>query len=244
MATIRTIADDVAVSLGFTHDDPRLSLPALAWYVKLAADKVVSKTLAKDMAKGDPRNMTTFLEVFTVDVTVNDANTTVPWNCLYFVLPRDIYNLPFDGGIAWVRYHRPSLPLNCPPAVSGASFTHTTIGALSRIYEAAYERPCPERPYVATDKDRVYLFGVNPLVKKLLVGLYCALPDLMDMDPDAEIPLTPDLIADVRRLVVDCARTGMMLPERLKNDGRDLDAPAPVDKQVSINDPVNIIATP
>ena len=45
----------------------------------------------------------------------------------------------------------------------------------------------------------------------------------------------------MRRLVIDNARFALLLPERLRNDGRDLDAPQPTEKQVSINDPINII---
>ncbi|HMZ48692.1 MAG TPA: hypothetical protein PLP28_06925, partial [Flavobacteriales bacterium] len=175
MATIRTIADEVAVALGFTHDDARLSFMALAYHVKLAVDKLRGRALAKDMV-GDQRRAEDMLEVFAVDVVANTANDTVAWNCLYFDLPHDLYDLPFGGGLAWVRYHRPSLPLNCPPGIAGAEFTHTTLGDLGRLYRLAYEVPREDRPYVARDRYRVYLFGVNPLVKKLLVGLHCALP--------------------------------------------------------------------
>ena len=241
MATVRSIADEVAITLGFAHDDARLSFNALAYHVKIAVDKITARSLAKDMRAGDPRTMSNQLEVFTVPVTNNEANDDIPWNCLYFDLPKEIYNLPFDGGLAWVRYHRPSLPLNCPPGIAGKDFTHTTLGSLSRLWNTEYEKPKESRPYVARDKDRVYIFGVNPLVSKLLVGLYCALPDLIDMDPDETIPLQAHHLSDVRRLVIDNARFALLLPERLRNDGRDLDAPQPTEKQASINDPINII---
>ena len=89
MATIRTIADEVAVALGFTHDDARLSFMALAYHVKLAVDKLRGRALAKDMV-GDQRRAEDMLEVFAVDVVANTANDTVAWNCLYFDLPSSL----------------------------------------------------------------------------------------------------------------------------------------------------------
>lgn len=240
MATIRSIADEAAVALGFTHDDSRLSFNALALYVKMAVDKIRYRSLVKD-AVLDPRDGADMEETFVVDLTVNTANDTVPWNCQYFNIPCDLYDLPFDGGLRWVRYHRPSLALNCPPSIAGAVFTHTSLGSLSRLYDLAYECPREDRPYVARDRFRVYVFGVHPAVTKLHVGLFCSVPDLADMDPDETLPLSPGVLGDVRRLVIDSARLALMIPERLQNDGRDLTQPQPTEKQVSINDPINIV---
>ncbi len=152
--------------------------------------------------------------------------------------------LPFDGGLAWVRYHRTNLPAHCPPDIAGRPFNHTTIGALSNLYNLAYKRPEPQRPYVARDRYRVYVFGVNDLVTKLHVGLFCTLPDMADMDPDAELPLPPDVIYDIRRMVIDSARLSLLIPERLQNDGADIKEPVRTEKQVSINDAINIVDMP
>jgi len=284
MASLFSIADEVAVALGFTHDDSRLNRIALAYYVQIAVDKANSRRLTKDYSR-DLRGASDNLERFIVDLQLNDPN--IPFPCMYFDLPATLLSLPFDGGLAWVRYHRTNIPAHCPPDIAGRPFNHTTIGALSNLYNLAYKRPEPQRPYVARDRYRVYVFGVNDLVTKLHVGLFlsnlynlaykrpepqrpyvardryrvyvfgvndlvtklhvglfCSLPDMADMDPDAELPLPPDVIYDIRRMVLDSARLALLIPERLQNDGRDLTEPVRTEKQVSINDPINIVDMP
>jgi hypothetical protein len=48
---------------------------------------------------------------------------------------------------------------------------------------------------------------------------------------------------DVRKLVLDSAKFSLMVPERLSNDGRDLQPGEQIrtEKQVSVNDPINIV---
>lgn len=241
MASLFSIADEVSMSLGLSHDDARIGRIAMAYYVLIAVDKFNARRLTKDYSK-DIRSASDNLERFIVDVQLNDPG--IPYPCMYFDLPAELYSLPFDGGLAWVRYHRTNLPPHCPPDIAGRPFSHTTLGALSNLYGSAYKRPEPRRPYVARDKYRVYVFGVNDLVTKLHVGLFCSLPPFADIDPDAELPLPPDAVADVRRMVIDSARLGLMIPERLANDGRDLTEPVRTEKQTSINDPINIIDAP
>lgn len=241
MASLFSIADEVIVSLSLHHDDARIGRIAMAYYVQIAVDKVNSRRITKDYSR-DIRGASDNLERFIVDLQLNDPN--IPFPCMYFDLPATLLSLPFDGGLAWVRYHRSNLPAHCPPDIAGRPFNHTTIGALSNLYNLAYKRPEPQRPYVARDRYRVYVFGVNDLVTKLHVGLFCTLPDMADMDPDAELPLPPEAVADVRRMVIDSARLALLIPERLANDGRDLTEPVRTEKQVSIKDPINIVDMP
>jgi len=245
MATILSIADDVMNALSMSHDDRLLNRVAIAYNVKIAVDRLRAQAISKDY-HGDIREASDMLEQFVVDVTNHAADATIEWDCMYFDLPRELYDLPFDGGLAWVRYHRTGLPANCPPQVARAQFNHYSIGELSSIYDPdGYERPCPTRPGVARDKDRVYVFGVEPQVTKLHVGLFCALPNLdqlTDENINDDIGLPPEKLMAVRKLVIDSARFSLQLPERLKNDGRDLEPNQPIrtERQVSLNDPLNI----
>lgn len=245
--TILQLADDVGVALGFTHDDALLNRTALVYNVKLAADRIRSQMLSKDQS-GDIRNSSDMLETFIVDVTVNQANANIQWDCMYFDLPRELYSLPYDGGLAWVRYHRTGLPPNCPPQIARTTFTHTTLGSLSGLFGAIYEAPCDTRPYVARDKDRVYLFGVQQQVTKLHVGLFCSLPNLdeiTDANINADLGIPPEKLLAIKKLVIDTSRFSLQLPERLKNDGRDLDPGQPIrtERQVSLNDPLQLEIT-
>ena len=237
--TLWQITDDVAVALGMTVDDARLNRVALAYYVKMAVDKVRDQIIGKSYTTGIVQ-ASDMLETFVVDVTQNDPDAAgIPWRCMYFDLPHDLYSLPYDGGLAWVRYHRPTLPANCPPALAGTVFTHTTLGALSNLYELKYQSPEPLRPYTARDRYRVYVFGVNSMITKLHVGLFCTLPDFTEIDPNEQVSIPAEYLLAVRKMVIDAARFSLQLPERLQNDGRDLEQPIRTERQLYQSDPLN-----
>lgn len=248
MATLFSIADEVAVSLGFTHDDARQNRTTLSYYVKIAVDKLNDRRLTKDYS-GDQRSSASNIETFVVDVVHQVAPFTPSGDagaadeCLFFEPPANLLNLPFDGGLVWVRYHRPTLPLNCPPSIAGANFGITTLGSLSTLYGQAYQRPNESRPLVARDRYRCYVYGCSPLIKKLRIGLLCALPDMRDIDPNAPLQIPDEYLMDVRKLVLDSAKFSLLVPERLRNDGRGLEPGEQVrtEKQVSVNDPINIV---
>lgn len=246
MATLFSIADEVAVTLALDHDDTRENRIVLAYYVKMAVDKINDRRLTKDYS-GDVRSSASNIETFVVDVVqqqspfVLSGDDGAAYPCLFFELPANLLNLPFDGGLVWVRYYRPALQLNCPPAIAGAQFTISTLGALSTVYGMAYQRPSESRPYVARDRYRCYVFGCNPLIRKLHIGLLCSTPDMRDIDPNAPLPIPDEYLMDVRKLVIDSARLSLLVPERLKNDGTDEPLPVRTEKQTSLNDPANII---
>lgn len=235
------IADDVMVTMGFTVDDARLNRVAVAYNVKIAVDKVRDQIITKTY-QGDIRQAADMLETFVVDVTVNAANTGIPFDCMFFDLPKELYSLPFDGGFAWARYHRLNLPPSCPPDIAGTPFYHASMGEITSLYQSAYESPCQDRPATARDKDRVYVFGVNPLVKKLRVGLYCQLPDFKDIDPNEEVEIPAEYLLTIKKLVIDASRFSLQLPERLQNNGVDPDngQPLRVERAMSVNDPSNV----
>ncbi len=237
--TIKQIADDVAVALGFTHDDRLLNRTALMYNVKIAVDKIRDQIITKSYS-ADIRQVSDMLETFVVDVTNNTADPAgIPWDCMYFDLPVDLYSLPYDGGLAWVRYHRTGLPPHCPPQLARTQFNYYSLGEMSNVYESEYERPNETRPGVARDRFRVYVFGVNPLVTKLHVGLFATLPNLEDMNPDEQVDIPAEYLLAVKKLVLDSSRFALQVPERLKNDGRDLEQPVRTERPVSLNDPLN-----
>lgn len=239
--TIFQIADDVANALGFVHDDRLINRVAIAYNVKIAVDKIRDQIIAKAY-NSDIRQVQDMLETFVVDVENHVADTDIPWNCMFFELPVELYSLPYDGGLAWVRYHRNSLPRNCTPQIARTVFTHTTLGSLSALYNMTYEAPNNMRPYVARDRYRVYVFGVDPQITQLHVGLFASLPNFKDLDPNEDISLPDEYLLAVKKLVLDSTRFSLQLPERYKNDGRDIEPNQPIrtERQVSLNDPLNL----
>ena len=242
--TIFQIADDVANALGFTTDDRLINRVAIAYNVKIAIDKIRDQIIQKAYSS-DIRQVQDMLETFEVDVEDHVADSEIPWNCMFFDLPVELYSLPYDGGLAWVRYHRNSLPRHCTPQIARTSFNHYSLGELSNVYASEYERPNGARPGVARDKYRVYVFGVDPQITKLHVGLFAALPNFTDLDPNEEVSLPSEYLLAVKKLVLDTTRFSLQLPERYKNDGRDLEPGQPIrtERQVSLNDPLNLEQT-
>jgi len=238
--TIFQIADDVMVSLSMTHDDRILNRISVAYNVKIAVDKIRDQIIAKAY-NSDIRQVQDMLETFVVDVENHVADTEIPWNCMFFDLPVELYSLPYDGGLAWVRYHRNSLPRHCTPQIARTSFNHYSLGELSNVYAAEYEQPNGARPGVARDKYRVYVFGVDPQITKLHVGLFAALPNFTDLDPNEEVSLPSEYLLAVKKLVLDTTRFSLQLPERYRSDGRDLEPGQPIrtERQVSLNDPLS-----
>jgi len=239
--TILQLADSVAVELGFAHDDARLNRTSMLFNAKLAVDKIKGRMLSKDYM-GDIRQSSDMLQTAMVDVVIHEADNVIPWDCMYFDLPAELYSLPYDGGLAWVRYLRNNLPPNCTPQIARVPFSHTTLGSLSALYGMAYQAPSAASPYVARDKYRVYVFGVDRQIKTLHVGFFAALPNLENMDPNEQIDLPPEYLMAAKKLILDASRFSLQLPERLRNDGRDLDPDQPLrtERPVSVNDPLNI----
>lgn len=238
--TLFQIADEVAVALGYTHDDARMNRIALAYNVKIAVEKLRDQIITRTISiGGDQRQAADMLEVFVVTPSWHEASGQNDWSYHFFDLPCDLYSLPHDGGLSWVRYNRHNLPRNCTPTIAKAVFTHTTLGALSAFYGSTYQKPSPKQPYVARDKDRVYIYGVDQQVKSLIIGVFCALPDFTEIDPNEKVDIPEEYLLPLKKMVIDTCRFSLMVPERLKNDGRDLEPNGPIrtERMMSINDP-------
>lgn len=239
MASLFQIADSVMVTLGMTHDDAIQNRISVANKAKMVID-VLRDRIIKHSVESDERQVSDMLLIREVDVVPNTYNTTIPFDCMYFDLPVGVYSLPGDAGMAWVRYSRNGLPPNCPPQLARTVFTRTYLGALSALWDMVYEDPCDSRPYFARDDKRVYVFGVQPQVSKLLIGIYAQLPDFTTIDPNENVNIPAEYLMAVEKMTVDMLRNSLMLPERLRIDGRDLDQPMRTDRMTSINDPANL----
>lgn len=254
MATYDQVVDDIMVTMGFTHDDRLRNKEAVLYNVKIAVDKLKKQILAKGDAIGDHRRGSEMVSTYIVEVNHNDApdNSTTDWDYSYFDLPVSVFSLDHDSGVNFIRYLNNEIPCGCPPAISKAPFTGTTLASVSLMYGSAYQSPRPSRPYFArakakvgdTTKDRVYLFGVPCDIKHLLVGLF-AIVDFDDVDPDQDTGLPNEMLETLKKMVIDLERWAVMMPqERLKNDGRDFEPNQQVrtERTMSVNSPTQIDA--
>lgn len=244
MPSYGTFIDDVLASLGFVHDDRLWYRDSVLQNTIAAQAKLVGQTLSQDLGPAaDGTAAQHKLTTPVVPVAYNQNPTDTDWAYLYFDLPSSVYDIPFDGGLAWVRYHRLSLPVNCKPSVAGAVFNRTTLGALHTIYGSTYQRPSEEQPYFARarsgDADRVYLFGVSPLITKVMVGIYAS-PSFLTVSFSDPMMVDDDKLYTLKRMVMEMAIWPLGIPqERLKNDGRDFEPNQVVNTRpiISVNDP-------
>lgn len=234
--------DEIKLALGETIDDAMLDDGAIAYHTGLGINKL-RKRFANRMVRGnDARGLMDFVSTFAPITLETDA--TLGYR--YFTMPGEIYDLPNGRGIDYISYYKNDLPWNCPPQVARAQFDATTWREFRMLYADPIEAPSPERPRYIQDPSRCYVFGVQPQVLTVQVGLVLAFDPLSIVDLDETIPLPPEAMYDLRRLVLGAGNWILLQPnERLSNDGRDF----PVGQQkpqtqvpISVNDP--IIVTP
>lgn len=246
MPTLASIADDICVAMSYTHDDALHSRVGVMYNVKLAIDKVQDQILTKAIKSRDMMSVNNMLTLFpAVEVTNHTADDTSDWDYHAFILPAEIYSLPNDGGIALIRYHRNGLPQNCPPQIARATFTETTLASLSALYASPQLAPAADQPYFVPVKELVLLYGVDPSIATLTVGLFATVPafDSVDMDPNQEVTLPSEYLMAVKKLVMDMERWMFQIPQQqLKNDGRALEPNQVVRTEplLSRNDPLQL----
>jgi len=226
--TYRQFKDDIAVALGMTHDDALWGDETILSSIVLCENRLVSQDLKEDLGvAADGRAAQDKITTNTFPVTFNATPDDILWAHHWFDLSAPIHDLGHGKGVGFVRYHIPSIPQNCPPSVAKATFTQTTLASLTAIYGSTYQHPSPSQPYFCRSGDskygRVYIFGMDPAIKKLLVGLYVA-ADYILLDPDSELKLRPAMQSILKQMVLDMLVWPMQIPqERLKNDGRDME---------------------
>ncbi len=216
--------------MGFDVDDANRSDESILYNVVLAVNKIRKRSLGKARESWDLRINSDFVSTFIVPVTYRDApdGSVTEWDALYFDLPTSVYSLSHDAGVSFIRYLRNEIPCGCPPAVARNPFTGTTLSSVHALRNSAYQAPKPSTPYFAratevvngVSKDRVYLFGPPCDTKHLLVGLVAA-PSYETVNPDDQIPLPPEHMADLKPMLLAMEAWLLQIPqERLRNDGR------------------------
>lgn len=243
--TYGEFVNDILVALGMNHDDALRTRRNVAFNVLMAINKVKNQSLSKHLGQ-DWRDGAEQAQTFIVTLF-----TQADLNRRYFDLPVDIYDLPTDGGLDRVGYYRNNLPANCTPAVARTPFTIVTTSQLAAYYGTTHQSPNESRPYVTRETsvnngvrtNRVYVWGVNPLVTQLEVGLFAALADVDDMPPDQEINLPVDKLDLIKKLVLASEGWLLNIPQdRLRSDGRDFEPGQQVHTPpaISVNHPINI----
>lgn len=244
MTTYGSFCDDILVTLGMSQDDGTWYRDNILQNALYCEHKLVTQSLQGDLGPAsDGRGAQRQLSTVIVPVTYQAQPTDTQWAHLYFDLPSDVYDLPHDGGVNMVRYWQPSLPVSCPPSIARAVFTPTTLSSLNSMYGHRHMAPSESRPYYARARagmsDRVYLFGVSPLITSVFVALFAA-PRFLDVSFDDKMQANPQQLFTLKRMVLEMSVWPLQIPQsRLRNDGRDLEPGQVVNTRpiISVNDP-------
>lgn len=244
MPTWGDIADDVLVTLGYTHDDAVRNVPNVMFNMALVVDRLKRLRIEKELgsgygSRGASRMSTTFIVPLFEEDYVNGR--------MYFKLPSEVYDIQMNGGIEYIAYHRES---GCQDNLVGLHFTQASPAEADLLAGSEMQRPSSANPYyfrarintgTNTFADRVWLLGVSPMIKSVEVGLYLTVGDLDNLDPDAEANIPADMVYLVKRHLLDLERWVLLTPQqRLTNDGRDFkegQQPFQPPPAVSVNDP-------
>lgn len=236
MGTIlRHIIDDIAEDLKQTLDDKTIQPSQIAYWIILIGNRLKSQHIGK-------RDSGSFLSVYDevpVQVKKESKLPNEIKNRKFFRLPRTIYDYDKDGGIDYISYCLDYDHEGCPPAFTNVTFDRTTPSKSERLYFSKYETPSPSKPYFYIVGDYVYLLGIECVdIKSLEIGIYSALAPITEIDIDAPFDFPDELLAILKRQVLDLGRFSLLMPEEKLNDGANqIEGGAiPTSKISSVND--------
>lgn len=236
MGTIlRHIVDDIAQDLKQVLDDKAIQTSQVAYWVVLIGNRLKSQHIGK-------RDSGAFLAVYdnvpVDEVTVSSLPNEIK-NRKFFILPQSIYDYDMDRGIEYISYCLEEPQEGCPPSFTNVTFNRTSPSKSRRLYYSKYEVPSPSRPYFYVVHDHVYLLGIECVdIASLEIGIYSTLNPVEKIDLDAVFDFPDELLAILKRQVVDLGRFSLLMPEEKTNDGANrVSARAvPTNKLVSVNE--------
>lgn len=230
METLRTVWTDIKRDLKQTKDD--LEIPdRQGWYWCLVVgDRLRSQHIEK-------RDSGAFRTTFVLPVVQDPVYT----HRRYVELPMSIYDYDLDGGVENLSYYVPSSER---PEFTRVDIFRSDPGRLKIANKSFYQQSTPENPYFWREGKKLYLDGVatTDLIPYIEAKLFCNLPDVLSVDPDAPFDFPKELLYPLKRAILDMGRFALALPgEHLTNDGTNRPAEQTAgkpEKTVSVSDPV------
>ncbi len=236
VTTLRHIIDDIVLDLNQTFDDAEIKRTQIAYWVTMIANRLKSQHIGK-------RDSGAFLSTF-AGIPVETFNSIDNPNKIpgrkYIELPKTIYDYDMDGGIEFIAYYEQEE--DCEedrPLFTRVQFTRTSQAESRRLYYSKYEEPSPKNPYFYRVHEYIYLLGIEcSPVKEVEIGIYTAFDPITTIDVDAPFEFPEELIAILKRQVLDLGRFALLIPKERINDGEgDLsNNEVPTQKLTSVNE--------
>lgn len=232
---LRHIVDDIEVDLKQTLDDRTITKPQIAYYVLLIANRLKAQHIEK---RDSGAFLSTYVDIPIVTETTSENPNKVK-NRKHFLLPKCIYDYNEDRGIDYISY---SVDEDCEldvPRFTKIKFNRTTPSKSEILYYNGYTEPNPSNPYFYRIGDYIYLLGVEKVdVKKVEIGIYTTFDPVTTIKLDDPFDFPEELLAILKRQVLDLGRFSLLLPQERINDGDDSiqNTEVPTQKLVSVNE--------
>lgn len=231
---LRYIIDDIVLDLKQTLDDRLIQRSQIAYWTLLIGNRLKAQHISK---RDSGAFLSTFADIPVEEFTSNGKNEIKGRK--YIKLPKCIYDYDMDGAIEYMSYYIEEEQDGCPPPFTDVQFSRTSQSSSRRLYGSIYEKPAPDNPYFYRVGDYLYLLGLEKVdVKFIEIGLYASLDPLTEIDIDAPFDFPDELIAILKRQVVDLGRFSLLIPKERVNDGDDdsKSGAVPTNKIVSVNE--------
>jgi len=231
---LRHIIDDISKDLKQTHDDLVITDTQVGYWVLMIGNRLKSQHIGK-------RSSGAFLSTFAgipVQVFEDNTNPNQTKNRKHIVLPKSIYDYHEDRGIDFIAYYAPDDKPSDRPRFTKNTFTRTTPSAAERLYMGDYEEPTPENPYFYRVHEYIYFLGIECVdVEEVEIGIYATFDPITDIDIDEPFDFPEELIAILKRQVIDLGRFALLVPQEKINEGASQVGPdvVPTNKIVSVN---------
>lgn len=234
--TLRTVINDVLVSLKQTFDDKEITRAQVAYWIITVGNDLLGKHIVK-------RKHGLFLNTFpSVPIVISKENSAVNVvkNRKFVELPAQIFSFNKDGAVDYVAYESTGGE-NCPPRFTNVQFSRTTQSQSRWLYKSVNTMPSPSNPYFYLSGNIVYFLGIEKVdIKNVEMGLYTTINPVEKIDIDAPFPFPDELLSQVKRGVTDLARYSFFIPRvDIINDGAATTEKAAIGKVQSVNDQQN-----
>ena len=206
MESLRTVWADIARDLKQNGADLEIPDAQGMYWTLIVADRMRLQHIVK-------RRSGAFLTTFVLPVEQDIIFT----NRHYVTLPAAIYDIDLDAGIESLSYFMAD---SCGPEFRRVVFFRTDPARLRTRSASAYQRPTPEHPYFWREGPRLYLDGQDRDLEMIEAKIYCTLPDINSVDPDAPLDFPKELLVPLKKEILAMGRFALALPgQHLVNDG-------------------------
>lgn len=223
--TYRQIVYEIWESIKENYSQADTLIPKILYWVSVSANRLMQQRLKKQFdqtGRLSGRSMTIFTGL-PVKTFATSTNPNQVAGIKYIEVPEKLFDLDFDREIDYITYN--SLDPNCcyGPNFTQINFTRTSPREAKRLYMNPYEKPSEKNPYYyRTAGDYLYLLGMEcSQIESLDIGVRVAMTYTNIKDLDEAIPLSEDLIEQLKIQVISLGRFVQQIPRDRANDGDD-----------------------